>query len=149
MKEEQEMPFINKKEILSAELRRLSKFRKDEKKKAKSRRFKKSEKEEIYNKTNGVCHICGIKLSPNKFSISESTTIDNESFLPACKTCKRIHDNYLPEEIKWILKIGLWAKTQIEYETEIGNMVSNELTEIAKYGESKRKNPRKPLEIDI
>lgn len=149
MIEEQEIPFIDKKEVLSAELRRLSKFCKEEKKKTKPHLFKKYEKEEIYNKTNGICHICGIKLSLNKFSITESITNDNESFLPACKTCKRIHDNYLPEEIKWVLKIGLWAKTQIEYETEIGNLISGELTEIAKYGENKRKNPREPLQINI
>ncbi len=148
MKEEQDIPFIDKKEILSAELRRLSKSRNDNKSISKSRRFKKAEKEKIYNKTSGVCHICGIKLSPDSFSITASTTTNGETFLPACKACKRMHDNYLPEEIKWILKIGLWVKTQIEYETEIGNMVSGELTEIAKYGEYKRKNPRNPIELD-
>jgi hypothetical protein len=150
MKYKNEIPYIDDMKILSAELRRLSSLRKKIADKLESKKFSKEEKKEIYLKTNGFCHVCGIEISSASFSITTSINNSNNFiFFPACKSCKRIHDNYLPEEIQWILKIGLWAKTQIEYETDIGKNISTELVEQAKYRESKRKSPRNPLQINI
>jgi 5-methylcytosine-specific restriction endonuclease McrA len=152
MKEDSELPFIDKKDYLSAELRRLSSLRHEIKKdKPKSKSFKKSEKVDVYKKTNGICHICGCELDSDKFSVTNSIQDENslENYLPACQSCKRIFDNYLPSEIKWMLKIGMWAKTQIEYETEIGLDIATEIVEHEKDRENKRKSPRTSLNIDV
>jgi len=145
-----DLPYIDKKEVFSAELRRLHNIR-NERGKKKSPHFKKSEKLKIFNKTNGICHICGCNLNVEKFSITipfeKESTVEN--CLPACKDCKRIYENYLPYEIKWMLKIGLWAKTQVEYETDIGKEIATEIVEIEKDRERKKKDKRKPLEIDV
>jgi hypothetical protein len=49
--------------------------------------------------------------------------IDN--YLPSCQTCNNYRWHYLPEEIQWILKIGVWAKTQIETNTVIGKNIAD------------------------
>jgi hypothetical protein len=152
MEENNDLPYIEKKEFLSAELRRLNELRSEKKnEKKKSKTLKKSEKEEVFKKTKGLCHICGIDLQEEKFSITNSFGKETsfETSLPACQSCKRIYDNYLPSEIKWILKIGLWAKTQIEYETEIGKDIAIEIVEQEKDREKRRKRQRKPYEIDV
>jgi hypothetical protein len=66
---ENELPFIDKEEVFSAELRRLHAIRKEMDKKE-CPHFKKSEKAEIFNKTNGICHICGCELDFEKFSVT-------------------------------------------------------------------------------
>ena len=153
MKEDNELPYIDKSIFFSAELRRIRNEReklKKERKGKKTVRLKKQEKIDIYNKTKGICHICGSKLSESKFSITSSLTneISVETSLPACKDCKRFYDNYLPDEIKWMIKLGMWAKTQVEFETDLGKTIALDITEQEKYRESKRKKPRKPYEID-
>jgi len=40
--------------------------------------------------------------------------------LPACATCNNYRWHYLPEEIQWVMKLGVYAKTQIEKETMVG-----------------------------
>jgi hypothetical protein len=40
--------------------------------------------------------------------------------LPSCHTCNNYRWHYLPEEIQWILKLGVFAKTQIENQTDVG-----------------------------
>jgi len=152
MKNKKDLPYIDNVDFMSAELRRLNNLRSEiKKRKTKTKNLKKSEKEEVFAKTNGTCHICGCDLEKDKFSITSSFGKENsvENSLPACQSCKRIYDNYLPSEIKWILKIGLWAKTQIEYETEIGKNIATEIIEQEKEGERRRKTKRKPLEIDV
>jgi len=144
MNEKGDLPYIDKKEVLFAELRRLHTVR-NEKGKKESPKFKKSEKVDIFNKTNGICHICGCELDIESFSITGSL----ENGLPACKSCKMIYDNYLPSEIKWMLKIGLWAKTQVEYETDIGKEIATEIIEIEKDKEGRKKEQREPLQIDV
>lgn len=152
MEEENDLPYIDKKDFFSAELRRLNNKRSEKKEKnSTSKNIKKSEKELVFKKTNGSCHVCGCKLEQEKFSITSSLGKENsiENSLPACQSCKRIFDNYLPSEIKWILKIGLWAKTQIEYETEIGKDIAIEIIEQEKDRENKKKTKRNPLNIDV
>lgn len=147
-----ELPYIDKKEFLSAELRRLNNLRSEKKKdKQKTKNLKKSDKYEVFSKTNGTCHICGCELKIEKFSITSSLSKENslENSLPACQSCKRIYDNYLPSEIKWILKFGLWAKTQVEYETEVGKDIAIEIVEQERDRENRRKDARKSFEIDV
>ncbi len=149
------LPFIDKSEILSAELRRLYELRISKKLK-KQRAFLTDEaKKEILRKSNHLCHICGETIEENNFhadhisphSLSGNCTPEN--FLASCSYCNNYRWNYLPEEIRWILKIGVWAKTQVEYETEIGKLLSNEFIEYEKLRESRRKQKREPLKLNL
>ena len=109
------------------ELQRLAAIRKNSKNRApRINRLTKSQRLEIWAKTGGNCHICGIKFKLNAFEADHikshtaggSSLIDN--FLPACKTCNNYRWHYGPEELQWILKLGVWARTQIHNETKLG-----------------------------
>ena len=154
----EDLPYIDNPEILSAELRRLYNDRissKKENPKTKSKNFKLTEKHEILKKTNYHCHVCGQELNEQNFqidhiipySIGGENEIDN--YLAACKVCNNYRWNYLPEEIKWIIKIGIWTKTQIEFETEIGKLLAEEFIEYEKSREQRRKKIRQPLTLEI
>lgn len=150
MKEKNELPYIDKPEVLSAEFRRLVDERFNLKGKRTTSTISKLQKKEIFELTNGVCHICGTHLTSDNFSITSSLGANSEEKkMPACLTCKKIFDNYLPDEIRWALKIGLWVKTQIGFETDLGNEIALRIIEEEKYRENKRKNKREPLEIDL
>ena len=84
------------------------------------------QREKVLMKTDSRCHICGCDLELNDFQadhvkshISGGTSFV-ENFLPSCKTCNNYRWHYLPEEIQWLLKFGVFAKTQIENETKLG-----------------------------
>ncbi|MEQ9593711.1 MAG: HNH endonuclease signature motif containing protein [Cyclobacteriaceae bacterium] len=84
----------------------------------------------VFNKTSGKCHVCGDVLEANRFEADHvmahakggSNHFDN--FLPACRTCNNYRWDYLSEEFQWILKIGVWARTQMEKETKIGRIMT-------------------------
>lgn len=80
----------------------------------------------ILEKTDGCCHICGCKLEADNFQADHvqnhvgggASKLDN--FLASCNTCNNYRWHYIPEEIQWILKLGVFAKTQIETQTVAG-----------------------------
>lgn len=47
-----------------------------------------------------------------------------DNYLPACFICNNYRWHYLPEELQLILKIGVWARTEIEKETTLGNAMA-------------------------
>lgn len=80
----------------------------------------------VLMKTDSRCHICGCDLTLMNFQadhvkshVSGGNAII-ENFLPSCKTCNNYRWHYSPEEIQWMLKFGVFAKTQIEKETKVG-----------------------------
>jgi len=46
-----------------------------------------------------------------------------ENFLPACQVCNRLRWHYRPDEIKEILQIGIYARTEIRHKTELGKEI--------------------------
>ena len=144
-----ELPFIETTEIFKQEVQRLRALRKNGKLKTKRLyRFTKEDRKIIHAKTGGKCHICGQEVSVDKFeadhvkshSIGGTSIIDN--FLPACKACNNYRWHYLPEELQWILKLGVWARTEISNETELGKQMANVCVRREKLREARRKNPR-------
>jgi hypothetical protein len=101
------------------------------------------------------CHICGQILDDLNFQadhiVPHSTGGDcnADNYLPSCDFCNNYRWNYLPDEIKWILKIGVWARTQIEFETQTGKILSAYFIEYEKTREQRRKEPRVGLLLDI
>ena len=112
---------------LSIKLQKLHAKRKAEKKRRpRTGRLTPLQRDALWLKTDGHCHICGCRLKPDHFQADHvknhigggGSAIEN--FLPACPTCNNYRWHYLPEEIQWILNFGVFAKTQIENETGLG-----------------------------
>ena len=67
-----------------------------------------------------------------------------DNYLPAHKTCNNYRWDYLPEEFELILKIGVWARTQVEKGTPVGRNIESGFLK----SEAKRLNRRKKQDYD-
>jgi 5-methylcytosine-specific restriction endonuclease McrA len=144
-----ELPYIETPEIFQQELKRLHTLRKSGKTKNKRiYRLTKEERQIIYSKTGGKCHICGQDILVDKYepdhvkSHSSGGTNTTDNFLPACKTCNNYRWHYLSEEFQWILKLGVWARTEIENRTVLGDKIATTFTSREKTREQRRTTPR-------
>ena len=80
----------------------------------------------ILSKTGGRCHICGGTIDANDWqadhilahSAGGKHSVDN--YLPAHFICNNYRWHYSAEEFQWIIKLGVWLRTQIEDETLVG-----------------------------
>lgn len=151
------IPFINDLDVLIREFNKLYQerlFIKQENKKNAIERIilTKQEREVIYYKTGGLCHICGNELEIDDFSAdhvkpySQKGTECVDNFLPSCHPCNGYRWNYKPEEIQWIFKLGVWLKTKIQEKSKIGILAATEFLIDETERESRRKNPRSPME---
>lgn len=94
-------------------------------------RLSKKDRLLILDKTNSKCHICGTEISIINFQADHVTShiigglhkIDN--YLPSCQVCNNSRWHYLPEELQLILKIGVFAKTEIEKGTILGKSIAS------------------------
>jgi len=80
----------------------------------------------VLSKTGGRCHVCGGKLdrgwqADHVKSHTRGGTHAEDNYLPAHALCNNYRWHYLPEEFQYIMKIGVWARTQMERGTPIGN----------------------------
>ena len=90
-----------------------------------------AERGQVLEKTSGRCHICGGMVEGDAWQADHVMAhsaggvhgIDN--YLPAHSLCNNYRWDYLPEEFQYILKLGVWTRTQIERGTPIGNDVAN------------------------
>ncbi len=152
---EEIIPFIDNEISLIDELNLLYQRRLINKEKQKEIGIKRIalnnlEREKIFNKTGGLCHVCGTTLDVSLFEADHvkplvsggNDIIDN--FLPACSKCNNYRWNYSPEEIQWILKLGVWLKTKIQNGNLTKNKVLEEFIQDEINRENRRKNPRKP-----
>lgn len=141
-----DISFIKNPKLLAFHLQELRILRVSKKKKA-ARKYSlsKADKIAILEKTNYKCHICGGDVSLNTFeadhvevhSSMPNNNIDN--FLPACRTCNNYRWFYEPEEIKWILKLGVWLRTSIEKNTSIGKLAAEKFVQHEIKRDSRRK----------
>ena len=145
-------PYIDSPDVLIAELRRLMRRREDGKQPAGSsprRSLTPQERRVIRQKTDGRCHVCGCSVSVESFQADHvkshtsggGSSVDN--FLPSCRTCNNYRWHYSSEELKWILKIGVWARTQVNRDTPIGRQLAEAFI---KYESSRERRRRKPRE---
>ena len=107
-------------------------------------RLTKEERLLILAKTDNKCHICGQVISLTDFHADHvvfhiSSGIHRvDNYMPACFICNNYRWHYLPEELQLILKIGVWAKTEIEKKSALGNEMASKF--VAK--ENKRINTK-------
>ena len=92
------------------------------------KRLTATERAEVLRKTGGKCHICGGDICGSwnadhvlAHSAGGKHTADN--YLPAHGTCNNYRWDYLAEEFELILKIGVWARTQVETGTAVGRTI--------------------------
>lgn len=121
-----------------AELRNLRKGREASKHKHKQggpKRLAPSRyvRERVLEKTGSRCHICGGRIGEREawhadhvLAHSGGGTSEVENFLPACATCNNYRWDYASEEFQWILKLGVWLRTEIEKETRVGQCAADQ-----------------------
>ncbi len=145
-----ELPYINDALELKTVLRQLRLLRRSEKLKTKRKYIlTKADRILIHIKTDGKCHICGQDVSVDKFEADHvkshskggQSIIDN--FLATCRTCNNYRWDYLPDEIKWVLKLGVWTRKQIEDDTTLGQEIAKTFVQYENKRENRRRIPRK------
>jgi 5-methylcytosine-specific restriction endonuclease McrA len=112
----------------------------EEKEQERRRRLTADERKQVFDKTGGYCHLCGgdmnqksdgelteeVEILPHfvvdhivPFASGGKESLDN--LLPAHGLCNGCRWFYSPEEFQWILRMGIWARKQMEdAKTEIG-----------------------------
>jgi 5-methylcytosine-specific restriction endonuclease McrA len=92
------------------------------------------QRHEILDKTAGRCHICGGSVEGDKWQAdhvmahSAGGRHKENNYLPAHSLCNNYRWDYTPDEFQYILKLGVWARTQIERGTVVGNDISTAFT---------------------
>jgi hypothetical protein len=86
----------------------------------------KAERVKILDSTDRRCHICGGRIrskwqADHVLAHSGGGRHSLENYLPAHRLCNNYRWDYSPEEFQWILKLGVWLRTQIELDTTLGN----------------------------
>ena len=90
-----------------------------------------AERLRVLAKTSGRCHICGGRVEGENWQAdhvmahSAGGTHDVDNYLAAHATSNNYRWDYLPAEFQYILKLGVWARTQIERGTTVGNDVAS------------------------
>lgn len=87
------------------------------------------EREEVFRKTAGRCHICGGSIegkwqADHVFSHSAGGGHAADNYLPAHALCNNYRWDYSAEEFQNILKLGVWIRTEIEHKTSLGLKVA-------------------------
>lgn len=103
---------------LAERLRSLQRVRKEMKRKAQRPHLPSSQRNKVLEKTDGHCHLCGGEISGPWAAdhvafhcLGGAASFGN--FLPAHRLCNNYRFFYLPEEFQWILKLGVWLRTEI------------------------------------
>ncbi len=83
------------------------------------------ERTQILDSTGKRCHICGGKIrgrwqADHVLAHSNRGEHAMQNYLPAHRLCNNYRWDYSAEEFQWILKLGVWVKTQIERDTDLG-----------------------------
>lgn len=85
-----------------------------------------AERAQVLAKAGGRCHICGGLISGGEweadhvFAHSSGGAHSVDNYLPAHSLCNNYRWHYGTDEFQWILKLGVWLRTQIERQSRIG-----------------------------
>ena len=89
-----------------------------------------SERELVLSKTGGRCHICGGTINGPwhadhvlSHSAGGKHAVDN--YLAAHAVCNNYRWDYTESEFQEILKLGVWARTQVEKSTPLGREIAS------------------------
>lgn len=119
---------------LAETLRVLHEAREDAKSETKTRSRPRralhtSDRQRVLEKTGRRCHICGGRIEGRwhadhvlAYSGGGEHSVDN--YLPAHELCNNYRWDYSAQEFQYILKLGVWTRTQIEKQTRVGREVA-------------------------
>lgn len=78
-------------------------------------------RESILEKTDGRCHVCGGLIAPDDkwqadhiFAYAHGGNDSLANYLAAHTYCNNYRRSFSAEEFQWVLKLGIWFRTQIE-----------------------------------
>ena len=102
-----------------------------------------TQRKSILSKTAQKCHICGGKIkgswdADHVHPHSKRGAHCEDNYLPAHPICNSYRKCFDPEEIQWILKLGVWLKTQIEKETKVGQSAAEAFCKYEKRRSARR-----------
>ena len=106
--------------------KRIALTRDVRKKRSSRSRLTKNQRESVLKKTNSRCHICGGKLKKGQWqadhihSYSKGGEHSEDNYLAAHAICNNYRWHYSPDEFQEIMKLGIWVRTQIINQTDIG-----------------------------
>ncbi|ACD89675.1 HNH nuclease [Chlorobium limicola DSM 245] len=126
-------------------LRRLREQGKDANRRPRRFRLTTEERAAILRKTGGKCHICGGDISgrwhaDHVLAHSTGGIHAAENFLPAHVTCNNYRWDYLPEEFELILKLGVWARSEVEKDSDVGLAIAKKFSQKELKRQARRKN---------
>jgi hypothetical protein len=99
----------------------------------------------VLQKTGGRCHICGGAIESGDWqadhvlahSAGGSRAVEN--YLPAHSLCNNYRWHYDAEEFQWILKLGVWLRTQIELGRIVGQAAGKKFCDYDRRRAGRRK----------
>jgi hypothetical protein len=101
---------------------------------------------EVLAKTAHRCHICGGNMSATAswhadhvLSHSDGGAHSIDNYLPAHSLCNNYRWDYSAEEFQWILKIGVWARRQMESGSALGAELAGQFYEYEIRNQKRRK----------
>jgi len=102
-------------------------------------------RDEVLAKTDGRCHICGGKVgadwhADHVLAHASGGVHAADNYLPAHALCNNYRWHYLSEEFQYVMKIGVWARRQIEKGTPLGRDIARGFA----IHERRREERRKP-----
>jgi hypothetical protein len=93
------------------------------------KRLTTKQRKRVLAKTGSRCHICGGKVgerwqADHVHPHGHGGDHSEENYLASHALCNNYRWHYLPEEFQYIMKLGVWAKKQIEKETAVGEKIA-------------------------
>ncbi len=86
----------------------------------KRKRLNAAARQMILDKTAGHCHLCGGHIDDDAWEAAHvlphagGGQTHERNLLAAHPVCNRMRWFYGPEEFQWILRLGVWLRTQLE-----------------------------------
>ncbi len=109
------------------------------------------ERTTILSKTGGRCHICGGTIDPERYWEADHVLRHGAggggelgNYLATHGLCNMYRWDHLPKEMQWILKIGVWARKQMESESDLGGRILNDFCEYEKRREGRKRPQNAP-----
>jgi 5-methylcytosine-specific restriction endonuclease McrA len=123
---------------LAKELRRLHGRRRRKIKRLRVKRIPRSSlsranREKVWDKTGGRCHICGGSLDGDKWhadhvlAYASGGAHSSDNYLPTHSLCNSYRRSFSDVEFQWVLKLGVWLRGEIARETMIGREAGEKL----------------------
>jgi len=84
---------------------------------------------EILAGTGGRCHICGGRIRGNRFVVDHVDAFAGggasaqTNYLPAHRDCNGYKWFFLPKELRWMFRMGIWARHRMSDGTQFGDQV--------------------------